>query len=273
MNLELLYRDRSSIETNFIKEVGNYIINEPINNSFKSVDWAAIFVEGRFRTSKFEDYISMYSFKRFSWMNYPILLFVSNPDFLDKSVFTPELIRDWNIHIIQIEELNSLNEYSDFCINKLYFLLPPQIEKIVTISPDSMFLKKDWEAVGNNYAYVGAKWIHAPAIEIYTGNEWKPFMFPVRIGNGGGSIRRASLCRRAAGLFSNFQLRERGAVDKFPTEDLFNSVIFNGLGYKMPSLDEIDNIIIDPLDKIDFDNKKSYMFHYFSYINPWKKYE
>lgn len=30
-------------------------------------------------------------------------------------------------------------------------------------------------------------------------------------------------------------------------------------------------IKIDPLDKIDYNNKASYAFHYFSAINPWKQ--
>jgi hypothetical protein len=267
--MELLYKNRNPEDKKFIELVCNSILVQNILLQPYSDDFAFIFIEGRNREINcMEDWAALKSTKVFSSKNYPIFCFVNNPkNFLNGR---ENLINNWRINLIKIDSLNSLNEYSEFCIKKLYFMLPDNIENVVTISPDSMLIKNGWEDKVKNYDYIGAPWLHAPSIEIYDKNEWRQFTNPIRVGNGGGSFRKASFCRYASMSFSDLKLRERGTESKYPTEDLYFSSIIKYLVGKIPSPEEAQRIVIDPMDYEDFINKSSYMFHYFSYKNPWK---
>ncbi|NBW12058.1 MAG: hypothetical protein EBR82_28905 [Caulobacteraceae bacterium] len=136
-----------------------------------------------------------------------------------------------------------------------------------------MLIKNGYEKylLDNNFIYVGAPWLHAPAIEFFgEDDKWHDFFNPVRVGNGGMSYRKSSFCRQAAEAYGNFLLREKFAENnKKPQEDLFFAVIAN-LYKNMPTIEQAKKFSIDPLDKIDYNNKISYAFHYFSAINPWK---
>ena len=271
--MELLYKNRSKQDQEFIKYVCMDILSTPCKDKTRSNLFCGIFVDGRNREiNNIEDYACFHSFSTFSEYSYPIFAFVNNPNnFLDNNQF---LIDKYNIKIIKIDQLNSLEEYSDFCIKELYFNIPPEIEHIITLQPDAMIIKKGYEQylLNKNFIYLGAPLMHAQAIEYLTEqNTWESFFNPIRIGNGGMSYRRASFCRWASQNFNKFTLREKFAENnKKPQEDLFYSVIANVTNQRIPTIEEARIFSIDPLDKIDYNNKISYAFHYFSAINPWK---
>lgn len=271
--MELLYTNRSQEDQEFIKYVCLDILSTPCKEKSQSNLFAGVFVDGRNREiNKFEDYACFHSFAAFSEYSYPIFAFVHNPkNFLDNNTF---LINKYNIHVIKIKELTSLEEYSSFYIKELYFNIPQNIEHIITLQPDAMLIKNGYESylLNHNFVYVGAPLIHMPAVEYLTeNNSWEPFFNPIRIGNGGMSYRKASFCRWASKNFGNFILREKFAENnKKPQEDLFYSTIANAINNPIPTIEQARKFSIDPLDKIDYNNKISYAFHYFSAINPWK---
>jgi hypothetical protein len=270
--MELLYKNRSEQDQEFIKYVCMDILSNPCKEKARSNLFCGIFIDGRNREiNNMEDYACFHSFSTFSEYSYPIFAFVNNTNnFLDNNAF---LIDKYNIKIIKINELNSLEAYSIFCIRELYFNIPQEIEHIITLQPDAMIIKEGYESylLNKNFVYIGAPWLHSPAIEyLDKDNAWQPFFQPTSIGNGGMSYRRASFCRWASQNFARLILREKFAQDnKKPQEDLFFSVIANLVSDK-PTRDEARIFSIDPLDKIDYNNKTSYAFHYFSAINPWK---
>ena len=137
-----------------------------------------------------------------------------------------------------------------------------------------MLIKSGYEKylLDNDFIYIGAPWLHAPAIEFFGEDDrWHDFFNSVRIGNGGMSYRKASFCRQASEVYGNFILREKFAENnKKPQEDLFFAVLAN-LYKNTPTIEQARKFSIDPLDKIDYNNKTSYAFHYFSAINPWKQ--
>ena len=82
---------------------------------------------------EYNEYCSLcfiHSFYVFSEYSYPIYVFINNTkNFLNNR---EDLIKKYNIIINQIPAL-SHDEYSDFCIKKLYFLIPENIKHIITI--------------------------------------------------------------------------------------------------------------------------------------------
>lgn len=271
--MNLLYTNRSQKDQDFIKYVCNDLLLINPKNKITNNLFAAIFIEGRNRfINSLEDHACFHSFYTFSEYAYPIYAFVNNTEnFLNNN---QELIEKYNIKIIKIKALNSLEEYSNFYIKDLFFQIPNEIEHIITLQPDAMLIKNGYEEylLKHNFIYVGAPWLHSPAMEIYHENTWKQFLNPVRIGNGGFSYRKASFCRWASYHFGNENFREKFAENnKKPQEDLFYSVIANNFPQYMPTIDQCLKFSIDPLDKIDYNNKVSFGFHYFSAINPWKK--
>jgi hypothetical protein len=270
--MDILYKNRSIEDQDFIRYVCNDILSIKYKNKTKSNLFAGIFVDGRDRyINTLEDYTCFHSFYTFSEYSYPIYAFVHNIDnFLDNNF---ELIEKYNIHIQKIDVLNSLEDYSNFYIKKVYFEILDEIEHTITLQPDAMLIKSGYEEylLKHNFIYVGAPWLHSPAMEIYHENTWKQFLKPVRIGNGGFSYRKASFCKWASKNFGNENFREKFADNnKKPQEDLFYSVIANHFPENMPNIEQCLKFSIDPLDKIDYNNKTSFGFHYFSAINPWK---
>jgi hypothetical protein len=272
--MNFLYKNRSEEDQTFIKYVCSDILSLNTRDKNKNETFAGIFIDGRNREiNSLEDLTCFHSFYTFSEYAYPIYAFVNNTsNFLNNN---KELIDKYNIKIIKIDPLNSLDELSNFCIKKLFFLLPEHLENIINLQPDAMLMKNGYEEylLKHDFTYIGPPWLHAPAVEYLDQDDiWKPFFYPVRVGNGAMSYRKASFCRFAASKFGDFTLREKFAENnKIPPEDLFYSVIANATQGNMPTLEEARAFSIDPLDKIDYNNKISYGFHYFSAINPWKK--
>jgi hypothetical protein len=219
-----------------------------------------------------EDFACFLSFYSFSEYAYPIYVFIHNTNnFLNNN---QELIDRYNIKIIKIDKINSSEEITKFYIQKLFFMLPQNIENLINLQPDAMLMKSGYEEYlsKHNFTYIGPPWLHAPGIEFLDkDNVWKPFFNQVRIGNGGLSYRKASFCRAASETFGHFTLREKFAENnKIPPEDLFYSVLANSVEGEIPTIEQARAFAIDPLDKIDYNNKTSYGFHYFSAINPYK---
>ena len=270
--MDLLYKNRSQEDQSFIRYVCNDILSIRSTVKNKNNLFAGIFVDGRDRyINSLEDFACFHSFHTFSEHAYPIYAFVHNTqNFLNNNL---ELIDRYNIKVTKIEKLNSLEDYSNFYIKNLYFNIPEEIEHIITLQPDAMLMKSGYEEylLNHNFIYIGSPWLHTPAIEIYHENTWKQFLNPVRIGNGGFSYRKTSFCKWACQNFGNFIFREKFAENnKKPQEDLFFSVIANHFKGNIPTIQEASKFSIDPLDKIDYNNKTSFGFHYFSAINPWK---
>jgi hypothetical protein len=285
MNLPLLYSNRSQEDQEFIKMVCNDIlyqecIDKPYDDSF-----AFLFTDGRNRTVNcLEDFAMIKSTKIYSKFNYPVFCFLANPEgFLEGcSDDTYKLLRDWRIKVIKINPINSLEEYSHFMKNEVFFKIPKQFENIITISPDSGLIKSGWEEflIQGNWSFIGAPFLHRPAIE-YNHYEfdsdyrlqnrgWKDLFGSVYGFNGGFSYRRASFCRMASELCKNLELREKFAENnKKPPEDLMYSIIANKFT-KFPTVEEAKKWAVDPMDYEDFENRCSFGFHYFSARNPWK---
>jgi hypothetical protein len=272
--MNLLYKNRSEEDQAFIKYVCSDILSLNSKDKDKNETFAGIFIDGRNREiNSLEDYTCFHSFYTFSEYAYPIYTFVHNTNnFLNNN---QELIDKYNIKIIQIDKINSSDEVSIFSIQKLFFMLPNNIENIINLQPDAMLMKSGYEEYlsKHNFTYIGPPWLHAPGIEFLgKDNTWKPFFNQVRIGNGALSYRKASFCRAASKAFGHLTLREKFAENnKIPPEDLFYSVIANATQGNMPTIEQARMFSIDPLDKIDYNNKTSYGFHYFSAINPWKR--
>ena len=184
----LLYSDRLETEKSFIKEVCDDILSRPIVDKEKSDLFAGIFVEGRNREIKtLEDLAAIHSFKAFSAFNYPIFCFIHNiNNFL---LGEPKIWLDrYRIRVIEIPEINSLEEYSKFCIEKLYYLLPPEIENIITLQPDGMLLRSGWEeyVLDSQCDWLSPHWKHWAGIDVlWDDGEFGPVNFNLTcIGNG-----------------------------------------------------------------------------------------
>lgn len=269
--MELLFKNKTQEDQNFIKYVCNDILTKNKNHSKKSDVFAAVFIEGRDREiNKLEDFACFHSFSTFSQYSYPIYAFINNRNnFLNGR---EDLIEKYNIIINSIPPL-SHDDYSDFCIKKLYFLIPEKIKHVIMIQPDGMLMKDGYEnfILSKKHPYIGSPWLHCPSMDILNENkEWISYFKPTQVGNGGLSYRNTDFCREASKHFSQLTLRERFTENKVPPEDLFFSVIANHF-FGTPSVDEARQFSIDPLDQIDYNNKVSFGFHYFSYINPWKE--
>lgn len=269
MNLLNNKRDRENID--FINYVCFDILKKEKTDASFSTEFAAVFVDGRDREINcLEDFACFHSFYTFSKFSYPIYVFINNTNnFLNGRV---DLIKKYNIIINKIPPIVSHDEYSNFCIKNLYFLIPENIKHIITIQPDGMLMKKGYEEyiLNKRFPYIGSPWLHSPSVDILnSNNQWIPYFKNTQVGNGGLSYRNTDFCREASKRFSQLTLRERFTENKTPPEDLFFSVIANHF-FGTPSVNEARQFSIDPLDKDDYNNKVSFGFHYFSYINPWK---
>ena len=166
--MQLLYKNRSEEDQIFIKDVCMDILSTPCKDKIRSNLFCGIFIDGRNREiNNMEDYACFHSFATFSEYSYPIFAFVNNiNNFLDNNTF---LINNYNIKIIKIKQLTSLEEYSNFCIKQLYFNIPLQIEHIITLQPDAMIIKKGYESylLDKNFIYVGAPLLYTPSIMVY----------------------------------------------------------------------------------------------------------
>jgi hypothetical protein len=270
--MNLLYSNRSPEDQEFIKRVCYDIINTQIEGKEDSDEFVGIFVDGRNREiNTLEDMACLHSFKCFSKHNYPIFCFVNNKNnFLEEIAsqgWTPSL---WRINIIEIPQINSLEEYTEFCINKLYFLLPDYVEKVLTLQPDGMLLQAGWEEFINSSEcdWLSSHWRHYAQIDWKVDDKWCIFTKKTPIGNGGFSFRKKSAMLELSKAFgSSLQsLREYGRDDnRIPMEDLFYCGIMNTFPcFKMPTLKQCDLFSCDPLTpKIYNSPNKPFGFHFF----------
>lgn len=269
--MKMLYSNRSKSDQAFINKVCHDIISPSLEDKPDKKDsdiFCGIFIEGRDREiNTLEDLASLYSFKKFSKYNYPIYCFIqSNINFLGGDY---HWLKENRINLIQINPINSLDEYTNFCIRELYNKLPNNIKWGVTLQPDAMLLKEGWEDIvmQNDWVYIGSPWGHIPAIEIFNYDDckWDDFFRPVRIGNGGFSIRKIDFCRAASRYYGDCKLREKFAPNnKVPPEDLFYSVVANNLTIGVPTVEQANEFCCDPLTPEKYNsNNKPFGFHYF----------
>lgn len=267
MNCPLLYNDRPEEEQNFIKEVCNYILDKTIYIQESSNDFAGIFVEGRNREiNTLEDWAAIWSFNKFSLKNYPVFCFVNNKNnFLNNDL---EYIKHNRINIIEIPPINSLEEYSKFCIEKLYYLLPAEIENVLTIQPDGMLLKSGWEdwITDNNFDLIGAHWRHTTGLSCKDGLGELSWVFkypPIYGCNLGFSFRKASKMREISETFKRYPLRQ-WADNNCPEDVFFSYFGFGTKICKLPTLKECDIWCKDPLTLDIWNDKENLPFgHHF----------
>ncbi len=245
------------------------------NKEFSN-DFHFIYVEGRFRTiNTLEDWAAIKSAKLFSEYNYPVICFVNNDNkFLDNNY---DIIKNWRIDIRKIKELNSLEEYTNFCINDLYFSLPEDAEKIITIQPDAALVKNGWENYidSNNFDCLFPHWRHMASIIFKENDNWFRFNAnPVNIGNGAMSFRKASIMREISKRFGKMKLAELGRDDfRIPMEDLFFNFFGQNYGYfkKFPTLKDCDLWAKDPYTLEEYKENNCFGMHYPKFRSEWPK--
>jgi len=270
----MLYKDRAEDDKNFIKKVCEDFLSAPAEIKKYDDSFAGIFVEGRDRGCCLEDLACLHSFDLHSAYNYPIFCFLHNRNFF-KDALSEDEIKRKRIHIIEIPKIESLESYSKFCIEQLYFLLPNWVENVITIQPDAMFLKSGWEEYINNSEadWLSPHWMHLASIEVFgkfTGNRWATLNAPpTQIGNGGFSFRKVSLMKKISSSFwapDVFLQKERGRADnRIPMEDLFYCFWGFASGIMSPpTLKQCDEFAKDPLTpEIYFSRNKPFGFHFF----------
>jgi hypothetical protein len=278
--MEYLYKDKPKQDFELVQEVCHFMLNQrvdetkPLNN-----EWGAIYVEGRDRQIRdVESFCAVKSFKLFSKYNAPVYLFLHN----DKNLLFKEygLLDRWNIKVIKIPLLDSLEKYSEFCIKELYYLLPKNLKHVITIQPDAMLLKEGFEdyAINSGCDWLSPHWKHYAAIEAYRPKNnilglpegWGDMCRPTAIGNGGFSYRKVESLLQITDFWRNVnpnvKLRERGRNDdRPPMEDLyFTSFLSVMPGFKMPTLKQCDEFAVDPLTLDIWKNKQNWPlgFHY-----------
>ena len=244
--MKSLYESRPEEDKVLIRDVCNYILNQPLKQKPPSNDFAAIYVDGRDRDFKTrEDYACIYSFKTFSKFDYPVFIFTQFPERWEWQGFT-------RVFINKTEPINSLEEYSEFC-KKLYFLLPSYIENVITIQPDGMLLKHGYEEFiqSQNVDWLSSHWKHFARVEIKLDFDNIALTSPTAVGNGGFSYRKVSKMREISSRFGGLSLKECGRDDnRPPMEDLFYCAFMNSFSqYKMPSLEQCCQFSVDPLDR------------------------
>lgn len=239
----------------------------------RSNEFCFVFVDGRDREiNSYEDFGAFLSLDPNSEYIYKKYAFVRNPDnFLFND---SKLINDLNIEVRRIETLSSLEEYSRFCCEKLYHMLPEQSKHVVTFQPDGFLMKKGWEnfysSVGS--PYLSAHWRHNASIaKRISGGTTLWNGKTTNVGNGAFSCRDAEVMRKISKDYYSGGLFEVGREDfRIPMEDLFFSFFsFCVLGYTPPSLESCDLWAQDPLELDDFIKKKSYGFHYPKMKSEW----
>jgi hypothetical protein len=257
---------RSAEDEDFAGEVCFDVLNIPLEQKPDSDEFCGIYFEGRGREINcIEDFAVVHSFKVFSKYNYPIFIFSPNSENL---LNNEEKYKNCNIRHVKIPECNSHEAYSEFMIREIWNYLPLKYEDLLFFHPDGFLIKKGWDdfLLKKNWVYCGSPWLHTPAIEYLDKNgNWRDFLGPVRLGNGGFSYRKASFCRAATYYYGDFILREKFAPNnKKPPEDLFYSVIANNLTINVPTVEEANQFCCDPLTPEKYKSGNYFGFHYFS---------
>lgn len=274
----LLYSDRPQIEQDFIKNVCNHILIQPLERKEESRDFCGIFVEGRNRQiDTLEDFAALYSFNAFSQKKYPLFCFINNDsNFLNNDLHGYHMKNRFfdNVEIIKIPPLTSLEEYSNFWRFELYNSLPQDLEHGISIQADGFLLRPNYEdfILNNKWDFIGAHFKHMPSIDVKFDGEWESTPKLVYGFNGGFSYRNLPNCRKLSNISQHFKFRERFAPNnKEPQEDLLLSVLLNENGSKIPTLKEADLWSQDPLTIESWANKTyGYGFHYFRTKSEFK---
>lgn len=269
-------KSRTKEDQDFIHEVCQYVLNTPVIDKEPSDDFAFILVEGRpDAANHIEEYCALRSAKAFSSQNYPIFVFLNN----DKDFIGYEygLMNKWRINIIKVPPLLSLEDYTNFCIKDLYYLLPNNIERVITMQSDGFLLKNGWEKyiLNNDFDWISSHWKHYAQIELFINNTWiiGEGLKSTCIGNGGFSFRKASKMRAISDRFKDLRFREYGRNDnRIPMEDLFYTYLgFNSDILKIPTLKQCDEFSVDPLTLDIWNNKEKlpFGFHFFKTVSEF----
>lgn len=268
MDLPLLYSSRPQIEQGFIKNVCSHVLSQeiPKKEAKNILNWGFVFVEGRpdVEINKLEHYACFHSCKIYSKGEYPIFCFVNNVNnFLNNN---KDLIKKYNIKIIQIGTITSLEQYSKFMIQDLFYELPQEIEHIFTVSADSFLLKsgaEDW-ILNNDFSLIGGHWQHRTQLQVIDGEQKLSMPFPSVYGcNLGFSYRQPHKMRAISNNFSMLNLTQIGDTN-CPEDSFYSYLGFGSKICKLPTMNEMDIFSKDPLT-LDIWNSlnKPFGFHYF----------
>lgn len=262
MKLDSCHSKKNIEDQSLLGKICFDILNANVIHKQESNKYCAIFVEGRDREiNSYEDFACFKSFYTYSAYKYPIYALVKNKK---NFLFDSDLINVFNIKIIEINSLNSLDKYSDFCINELYHLIPDHIGAL-TIQPDGFLIKFGWEQFieQNNIDFIGAHWAHCPAVETKIDDRWiNTFNSHIFGCNGGFSYRNLAKTKKISLLYRGFEHRESGTENKRPPEDLFFSYfgflsgIFNPI-----SLELCCKFAKDPINYNQYIDRVSFGFH------------
>lgn len=113
--------------------------------------------------------------------------------FIDTILFTSHNIHFDDVKVIRIDPINTLAEYSTFCIEKLSGYL--ESDFMITVHADGFIINPHlWSDEFLNYDYIGAPWPSEA-----------PWCTKSRVGNGGFSLRSRRFMELAAGLGQSFR--------------------------------------------------------------------
>ena len=194
------------------------VLNQDIIKKPHSDEFCGVFVDGRDRDIRsYEDYAAFKSFKLFSDKDYPILAFINKNVLASDRFLDKQTISDSRIFCFPIEPLNSLDEYTSFCVKRLYNLIPNDFQRGLFFQPDGFLIKSGWESFikEGNYEFLGAKWIHSPSVETFVGGRWvNTLNFATRACNGGFSYRYIPRFKAVSEKYGNLKMREAGTENK-----------------------------------------------------------
>jgi len=238
----------------------------------KNNDFTFIFVDGRNHEFSHLEYLASFkSTKLFSKYNYKILVFVPNTtNFLGNYVD----LNNWRIEFIKIDPINSHDNYSEFMIKKLPWLIPDEYCNLIFFQSDSFHIKNGWEDKIKHLAemgitYAGSPWQHYAGIELKMHNQWHDLsneknMNLISVGNGATSFRTLPSIRNISYYTKDLILRERGTESKNPPEDL-HYAFFSQIFGKLPTRQQAAEVFTDPITLEEYKNKTSYCCHFPKY--------
>lgn len=270
--MQFLSKNKSFEDLAVLGKICFDVISQDVPIKKDSDEFCGVYFEGRNRELNcIEDFAVVKSFKIHSEYNYPFLVVCHNfNNFLNNH---PE-IKNWRIKHIQIPEINSHEGYSKFFIKDIFNYIPEEYKKAIFHHPDGFLIKAGWEKFVKDadHDFLGAKWLHSPSVELFTGGKWiNTLNFRTRGCNGGFSYRYIPRFRAISRKYGDLKLREVGTEDKFPAEDLFYGYHIFGEAYpNIPSLEIFDKFCLDPIELDEYNNKVSFGFHYPKRVNEWK---
>lgn len=263
--MEFLTKNRAPDDLSLLGKICFDTLCQEVDYKQPSDDFCGIYFEGRSRSINFiEDFSVLQSFNLHSEYNYPLFVFSpSSNNFFDLDGKYAKS----RVYHIKVPECGSHDEYSLFMVREIWKYIPSGFQKLLFFHPDGFLIKSGWEKfiLDNNIDYAGSAWCHTPGISIFENGKWTESGFPkINRANGGFSYRNRVACELISDKYGNKKLKETGTDNlRFPPEDLFYSHFINGTKCgRVASLKECMEFSLDPITLNEYNNRKSFGFHY-----------